>query len=208
MCLSFMRHFLPKLFCFLMIGLCSQQLFAAQKSLLIGIDGVQLERLQALNTPNMARLQINRSYTGGIEGEASQQSTYSGPGWATILTGTWVQKHQITSNSSGLASQNYPSIFKRLKQSNTNLKVASITHWDAINLQFFPNDVSQINLVQSGLSDADVVTKAIEFMGAGGDFTFVHLDDPDHTGHTYGFGTNYDNSLIVADQQVDRKSVV
>lgn len=199
---SLLRLFSLKIFFCFTILLFSHNLFAAPKALLVGIDGVQLERIEALAPPNFARLQISRSYTGGIEGEASQQSTYSGPGWATILTGTWLQKHQISSNSSGLANQNYPSIFKRLKQSNSNLKVASIVHWDAINTQFFTNDVAQINSVHSGLSDADVVTKAIEFMNAGGDFTFVHLDDPDHEGHANGFGTSYDNSILAADQKL------
>jgi hypothetical protein len=182
--------------------LLSCNLWAAPKTLLVGIDGLQLERLSALNPPNFARLQICRSYTGGIVGEASQQSTYSGPGWATILTGTWAFKHQITSNSSGLASQNYPSIFKRLKQANSNLKVASLAHWGVINTQFFSTDVAEIDLVQSDLSDAEMVSKAINFMNSGGDFTFIHLDEPDHVGHSSGFGSSYDNSILVIDQQL------
>lgn len=181
---------------------CASWSSAAPKALLIGIDGAQFERIQALNTPNFDRLYINRAYTGGIAGESSQQSTYSGPGWSTILTGNWVHKHQVTSNSSGLANPAYPSIFKRLKQANSNLKVASIVNWAPINTQFFTNDVALINKVQSGLSDANVVTEAISFMNSGGDFTFVHLDGPDHAGHSYGFGSSYDASIITADQQL------
>lgn len=201
-----MNHLLLRLGAKLLLPLValllSCNLWAAPKALLIGIDGVQLERISALNPPNFARLQISRSYTGGIVGEASQQSTYSGPGWGTILTGTWAFKHQISSNSSGLANSNYPSIFKRLKQANSNLKVASLAHWGLINTQFFSADVAGINLVESDLSDAEMVDKAITFMNSGGDFTFIHLDNPDHVGHSSGFGSSYDNSILLADQQL------
>lgn len=192
---------LKLLFAGVLIG-CASWTSAAQKALLVGIDGAQYERIQALNTPNFDRLIINRAYTGGIVGESSQQSTYSGPGWGTILTGNWAHKHQVTSNSSGLANPAYPSIFKRIKQANSNLKVASIVNWSPINTQFFTNDVALINTVKSGLSDANVVSEAIAFMNSGGDFTFVHLDNPDHAGHSYGFGSNYDASIITADQQL------
>lgn len=181
---------------------CASWSLAAPKALLVGIDGAQFERIQALNTPNFDRLHIRRAYTGGIVGESSQQSTFSGPSWSTILTGNWVHKHQVTSNSSGLANPAYPSIFKRLKQANSNLKVASIVNWAPINTQFFANDVALINNVKNGLSDANVVTEAISFMNSGGDFTFVHLDGPDHAGHSYGFGSAYDASILTADQQV------
>ncbi len=175
---------------------------AEQKALLVGIDGVQFERIQALNTPNFDRLNITKAYTGGIAGDNNEQATYSGPGWSTILTGVWVNKHGVTSNSSGLANPDFPSIFKRLEDHDPILKVASIAHWAPINTQFFTNDAAQIDLVKNGQDDPTVVSEAIQFMQAGGDFTFVHLDDPDHYGHSYGFGSKYNDSIKIADQQL------
>ncbi|GLQ31756.1 alkaline phosphatase family protein [Litoribrevibacter albus] len=175
---------------------------AEQKALLVGIDGTQFERVQALNTPNFDRLTITQAYTGGVAGDSNEQATYSGPGWATILTGVWVNKHGVTSNDSGLANPEFPSIFKRLEAHDSTLKVASIAHWSPINTQFFTNDVAQIDVVKSGQDDPTVVSEAIQFMQSGGDFTFVHLDDPDHYGHSSGFGSQYDNSIITVDQQL------
>lgn len=77
---------------------------SAPRVLLLGIDGVQLEELQQISTPNFNRLQVRKAYTGGVDGEASQQKTSSGPGWSTILTGVWANKHQITANDSDLAN--------------------------------------------------------------------------------------------------------
>ena len=62
-------------------AMLSQQAQALDKKvLLVGIDGVQFERLEALNTPAFDRLKVNKAYTGGIAGSPSEQSTKSGPG--------------------------------------------------------------------------------------------------------------------------------
>lgn len=175
---------------------------AAQKALLIGVDGVQLERLLAVSHPNFNRLNMAKAYTGGIVGEGSEQSTISGSGWATILTGVWEQKHFIATNEAGEANPAFPSIFKRLKGANSRLKIGSFADWSAINKQFFTSDVALIDQVQSGLSDVDATNAAINFINADGDFTFVHLDDADEAGHSYGFGSQYDAALVSIDQKV------
>ena len=173
------------------------------KVLLIGIDGLQYEKLQTLDTPNFDRLDIRKAYTGGIDGAASQQTTYSGPGWSTILTGVWANKHQVTSNSSGLANSEFPSLFKRIKQADSSLWVGSIAHWGPINTQFFPNDLQGADLVLSDLSDDDVTARAMsEIAGGNVDFLFLHLDDPDHAGHSYCFGSEYDKSITQSDARL------
>lgn len=191
------------MFCFFVLLLpLAKPAFAVPKTLLIGVDGVQLERLQAINPTNFNRLNIAKTYTGGIVGESSEQDTNSGPGWATILTGVWKHKHLVATNEAGEANPAFPSVFKRLKLANSQLKIGSFAHWNAINAQFFTSDVALIDQVQSGLTDVAAVSAAINFINVGGDFTFVHLDDVDHTGHSYGFGSAYDMSLAVMDQQL------
>lgn len=186
----------------LLLVFCGQDAFSAQKALLVGVDGVQLEKLQAINPANFNRLSMAKSYTGGVVGESSEQDTNSGPGWATILTGVWKHKHFIATNDSGEANPAFPSIFKRLKTANGQLKVGSFAHWAAINNQFFPADIALANQSQSDLTDANAVAAAVNFINAGGDFTFVHLDDVDHAGHSYGFGSAYNSALVTIDQQL------
>ncbi len=177
---------------------------AIKKAILIGIDGLQYEKILALTTPNFDRLTLKKAYTGGINGYGSQQATSSGPGWATILTGVWANKHKITSNGSGLASTDYPSIFKRLHDHNANLKQASIQHWDTPNKTYFKNDVTVVDRIENGINDEAVTNAAIEEINKGTDFIFIHLDDPDHVGHADGFGGSYNNSVTTADRQLGR----
>ena len=178
---------------------------AAPKALLIGIDGAQLEKVQALNLPNFKRLNMAKGYTGGVAGSASEQETYSGPGWATILTGVWRNKHQISSNSDGLANPAFPSLFKRLRDAYPQAYLASVTNWGNINKQFFANDIRRNNYNAEGLSDEAVVAKTVELINTTpADFIFVHLDDPDHVGHDSGFGPAYDKALRQADAHLGR----
>ncbi|MCK7598262.1 hemopexin repeat-containing protein [Microbulbifer sp. CAU 1566] len=196
------------------LSLCGLALFATmlstntfaqgeRKVLLVGIDGVQFEKLQTLNTPNFDRLYVEQAYTGGIDGAESQQSTYSGPGWSTILTGVWANKHQVTSNSSGLANSAFPSLFKRIKEADSNHWVGSIVNWSPINTQFFTQDLSNADLIQSGLSDDQVTAQAVARINSGiADFLFLHLDEPDHAGHSYCFGSAYNNSITDSDARL------
>ncbi|MBL4882271.1 MAG: alkaline phosphatase family protein [Oleispira sp.] len=171
-----------------------------KKVLLIGIDGLQFEELQKVSTPNFDRLTINKAYTGGITHSNSEQSTSSGPGWSTILTGVWANKHQITSNSSDLANPKFPSIFKRLRDAQPQAKIASIMNWGTPNTSYFRNDVTGNDIILNGLVDKDVTLKGVELIQQGYDLVFLHLDDPDHAGHSTGFGPAYNKSIQITDQ--------
>jgi predicted AlkP superfamily pyrophosphatase or phosphodiesterase len=159
--------------------------------------------LRDLNLPNFKRLKSTIAYTGGVDGNSSQQSTISGPGWATILTGVWANKHDITRNESGLANPRFPSLFKRIKTKNPEPYVASIVHWEPIHTQFFVDDVAGIDFVIRSPEDqvvTDVAVKVLKYTSA--DFVFLHLDNPDHVGHNDGFGDKYDEALRVVDGQL------
>ncbi|WP_444901052.1 hemopexin repeat-containing protein [Microbulbifer sp. SSSA007] len=193
--------------CLLLISFVSSNQFVFaqnnKKVLLIGVDGLQYEKLKDIDTPNYDRLILHRAYTGGISGSQSQQDTKSGPGWSTILTGVWVDKHLVTSNDSGLANAEFPSLFKRIKEADNSLWVGSISHWSPINTNFFTTDLAQANLVLSGLSDADVTTRGVQEISSGHvDFLFLHLDDPDGVGHSSCFGNHYNESIRTSDTQL------
>lgn len=180
-----------------------QHVLADNKVLLIGIDGVQYEKLLSVNTPNFDKLHVQKAWTGGIQGEVSEQTTSSGPGWSTILTGVWANKHEITDNGDTTSNPAYPSIFKRIRDAKPNAFIASIAHWGNPNTHYFPNDVAGNDVTLSGIGDQAVTDKVVELINTtSADFIFAHLDDPDHHGHSSCFGSAYYNSIEVADRQV------
>ncbi|UYM15823.1 alkaline phosphatase family protein [Endozoicomonas euniceicola] len=175
---------------------------AQKRAILIGFDGVQYEELRRVSPPNFDRLEMSKAYVGGIAGENSQQATSSGPGWTTVLTGVWVDKHKVSTNSSGLASPDYPSLFRHIHNYDSSLTQASIINWSSIHTQYFANDLSLIDRVESGLTDSNVASAAIEEINKNTDFIFLQLDEPDGVGHDHGFGSEYDQSLREADQRL------
>lgn len=109
--------------------------FANRHVLILGIDGCRVDALLAANAPNLMALAARgtvtySAYAGGIQGTPTQQPTVSAPGWASILTGVWTDKHRVTENTfSGYDFTNHPHLFRRLKEYNPSAYLASIVEW-------------------------------------------------------------------------------
>ncbi|MEX3939410.1 LamG-like jellyroll fold domain-containing protein [Paraburkholderia sp. BR10937] len=73
------------------------------KMLVIELDGVTYSALTAGisggTLPNLAKLNIAPAYSGGVNSTLSQQPNLDMPGWATIVTGSWADRHQIESDA-------------------------------------------------------------------------------------------------------------
>ncbi|WP_374311983.1 Ig-like domain-containing protein [Dongia sp.] len=184
-----------------------------QKAIFIGIDGVQLEQLMLLGLQGEGEeilgLDIVEGYAGGVQGTASEQSTSSGPGWSTLLSGVWDDQHGVSSNNNQPIASDVTSIFEYINNASPNATMASIVHWSPINTGHFAremgllDDPAIVDYVSSGLSDAAVTAAAVNLINtAAPDFTFIQLDDVDGAGHSAGFGEAYDNALSTASNQV------
>jgi predicted AlkP superfamily pyrophosphatase or phosphodiesterase len=174
-----------------------------KKTLLIGIDGLQFEKIAETATPNFDRFYIKKGYTGGEFGTDTQQKTSSGPSWMTILTGVWNDKHGIEDNTKDKLCES-PSIFKMLKKHNGNFYVSSVSTWKNINI-FLKDDMYHTNFSAQGGNDVLSTELTIDqITDYDADFSFVHLDDIDHAGHTYGFGSAYDTAIKRIDDLIGR----
>src|SRR5688500_7187693 len=87
------------------------------KVLVIGLDGARYDKLLAADTPNIHAL-LNRGYgaRSSLYGSGMAQ-TSRGPGWSTILTGVWPDKHKVKDNTfTGNALTSYPSWLERAEK--------------------------------------------------------------------------------------------
>ncbi len=176
----------------------------AQKKrvLLVGIDGLQFERIASLNTPNLDKLHISKAYTGGIQGYNSHQTTSSGPGWTTILTGVWKDKHGVPNNDAGTYKSRVKSIYRLIKENKNDASIASIATWSPIH-QFLENDMSLVNYKSKGGNDSNATNLGVnQIKNNDHDLIFIHLDHVDVVGHSLGFSTGYDNAIKTADTQL------
>lgn len=194
------------LFLTLLPGCDPAQQRSRPKALFIGLDGVQLERYLLLGdaTHLRQRLYYGKAYAGGINGRGSEQPTLSGPGWVTLLTGVWSNKHGVTSNDESLrVDRAFPSLFRRLRMAMPNAYLASVVNWSPLNTAFMLEDAHGADVRESGLSDEQVIERTLQILGnTPADFTFIQLDEPDQAGHDRGFGDRYQRALRKVDNQI------
>ena len=182
------------------------------KALFIGLDGVQLEQYLKLGdaTQLKQRLYHGKAYAGGVNGKASEQATLSAPGWVTLLTGVWSDKHGVVSDAESLrANPAFPSLFKRLRLALPNAYLSSIVNWPPINTAYLLEDAHGADVRESGLSDEQVVERTLQLLGnTPADFTFIQLGEPDQIGHREGYGEGgnspYLQALRKADSEIGR----
>ncbi|OUL63258.1 DUF4983 domain-containing protein [Flavobacterium sp. AJR] len=156
-----------------------------KKLLIIGIDGCRGDALMGANTPNVHGLLSNSVYSLDA---LTESPTWSGNGWSTMLSGVTHLKHKVTDNSFLTPNfTTYPSFLKRLETYNSTLKTMSIVHWAPINTYI----VDGIDVEKTLTTDLAVKNEVVNALtNDNPDALFMHFDDVDHAGHSYGFSLN------------------
>ena len=190
--------------------------FGSMRALVIGIDGVRADALKKLvetgAAPHLKTLIDHGSvtwnaYAGGNIGTPTQQPTSSGPGWSSILTGTWADKHGATSNTfTGRNYTTYPHFFSRIRGTHPAASLSSLVVWSPID-DFIVQDSPNSADFRSKFANDILMTSATvaRLSGADPDVVFVHFDEVDHVGHASGYGptlTPYLNAITTVDSQV------
>jgi predicted AlkP superfamily pyrophosphatase or phosphodiesterase len=216
------RVFRLCLICFVLY--CHANVFAAEAAypfgnkhvLVIGIDGCRSDALQAAKIPNLRGLIENGTvcydvFAGGKIGAKTQQTTVSFPGWASILTGVWVDKHNIPDNDFKTPNLKnivdgknvgYPHFFTRIKEKHPNCYLASIVNWKPIN----DSIVTDADHIDNG-SDGAVAQKcAALLLGKENPAViFLQFDNVDHGGHSEVYGPaspGYMKTIEIVDAQI------
>lgn len=100
-----------------------------RRTLFVDLDGVTYDAVRhgiaSGQLPNLARLQPQLAYSGGVLNDVSQQPNLDAPGWATLLTGTWASRHRIFAVTSGQKPA-VQTLFAKVKSSSTNLTGATV----------------------------------------------------------------------------------
>jgi predicted AlkP superfamily pyrophosphatase or phosphodiesterase len=201
----------------LTLAACGSDASKTKHALVIGIDGLRVDALQQVSTPAMDALIADGTVTyeaiaGGELGTATEQRTLSGPGWSSILTGVWVDKHGVEDNGFDDARYDeYPHFFARVREKNPAAYLSSFVTWGPINddilasaeanAAFSPQDAGN-----SAEADAAVTAAVVAHLAAETpDVVFVQLDDIDYQGHRAGFSPmapEYASAVETVDSQV------
>ncbi len=176
------------------------------KALLIGIDGLRADSLQAVQPPYLGAL-ISK---GGFSYEAQAgDHTSSGPGWSTVLTGVREAKHGVLDNAfTSSHLDRYPSIFHYLQTEKPTLKTASIVSWQPLDDQIIKDGWVREYLPYDHEEDLPIATRAAALLSRSPvDFLFAYFMPVDTAGHDHGFDDavpEYKEAILKVDKYVGK----
>jgi predicted AlkP superfamily pyrophosphatase or phosphodiesterase len=203
-----------------------------KKAVFIILDGIPVDVLERVSTPNLDRIVAeggySRGYTGGKKGGYSQTPTISAVGYNSLLTGTWSNKHNVWDNTIEKPNYHYWTIFRFLKEARPEAKTAIFSTWldnrtkllgeglpetgrlkldyhfDGFELDTlsYPHDEDKRYILN--IDNLVSYEAAYHLKNSAPDLSWVYLEYTDDIAHRFGDGPEMDLAVQIADEQVGR----
>lgn len=202
------------------------------KALFIILDGISADVIEKVNPPALAEIAkgggYTRAYVGGGAGTYSETPTISAVGYNSLLTGTWVNKHNVWDNDIEDPNYHYKTIFSIAEEYKPELQTAIFSTWTdnrtklvgeglpqtkSIKLDYH-FDGLEIDTIQYPHDDhSDYIHRIDELVAdeaaryvteKGPDLSWVYLQYTDDMGHRHGDSEKFYDAIRMADKQVGR----
>ncbi|MGW0474776.1 alkaline phosphatase family protein [Streptomyces coeruleorubidus] len=196
---------------------------AFAKVLVVGMDGLRHDRLirshatapvlhglMAAGAHGTSLLPYGRAEDGPSAGTAY---TDSGPGWSSVLTGVWPDRHGVTGNDFlGADYTRYPDFLTRAVTARPGLRTAAVVSWPELVDRGVLGTAIGRRVRYDGESDgyeaADrlVADTAARWLTEDApDVVFVYFGATDEAGHATGpLSPAYDRALLAQDTHLGR----
>ncbi|MFI8253244.1 alkaline phosphatase family protein [Streptomyces filamentosus] len=183
---------------------------SADKVLVVGMDGLRHDRIDAANAPVLKSLMANGTYGRSLLYADPMAATSSGPGWSTISTGVWPDKHGVKDNTfTGKNYAKYPGFLARLNQVRPGLSLFAAVDWPELDTHGTVTPGADAKLVYDNdyvVNDA-LITDLTEqvLRDQNPDVLFVYFGETDEIGHNHGAASQkYLDAIAVQDGQLGR----
>lgn len=220
------------LFIFLSLGITVNAQRKVQKTLFIIADGMSADVIERTATPNLDLIakqgKYLRAHVGGDKDTYSQTPTISAVGYNSLLTGTWVNKHNVWDNDIKAPNYNYPTIFRLFKDQYPDRKIAIFSSWldnrtklagdgltatnklhidehaDGFELDTLHFKHDKMRDFMHRIDEQVVEDAALSIRTKAPDLSWVYLEYTDDMGHMYGDSPQYTRAVELMDQQVGK----
>ncbi|MER6083935.1 alkaline phosphatase family protein [Streptomyces sp. NPDC001833] len=195
--------------------------------LVVGMDGLRHDRLTrpGAHAPVLHGLMASGAHGtsllpyGESDGQAgdgpstSMAYTDSGPGWSSVLTGVWPDRHGVTGNDfAGADYTRYPDFLSRAAGARPGLRTAAVVSWPELVHRGALGPAVGRRVHHDGESDgyaaADelVARTAVRWLTEHDpDLVFVYFGATDEAGHATGpLSPAYDAALLAQDSHLGR----
>ncbi len=203
---------------------------ASPKVVFVIVDGIPADVIERVPTPTIDAIAAvggyGRATVGGPIGEPGETPTISAPGYMSLITGTWANKHNVYKNYGISPDYRYWNLFRLARSEKPELELAIFSTWtdnrtillgeglasagdwlfDAVvdgleeDAARFPPRPSDAHIAD--IDDAVSREAAHLIESKGPDLSWVYLQYTDDVGHEHGDSPELDQAVIDMDARL------
>ena len=201
------------------------------KAVFVIVDGIPADVVERVPTPTIDAIAAmggyGRATVGGPIGEPGETPTISAPGYMSLITGTWANKHNVYKNYGISPDYRYWNLFRLVRSEKPELQLAIFSTWTDNRKILLGEGLAEggnwrFDMVVDGLEKDEVrfprrpfdahiadIDNAVSREAArliaseGPDLSWVYLQYTDDVAHKYGESVEFERAVVQMDKFVN-----